>query len=521
MPKFYLTTAIDYVNSLPHVGTAYEKIAADAIARYKRLAGFDTRFLMGNDEHSTNVEKAAREKGLDPKVYCDQMAEAFQAVWKRLDISYDDFIRTTEPRHVKGVQALFRAIVDAGDVYKGKYEGHYCVSCERFYPEKDLEDGKCPIHHTVPQWVSEENYFFKLSAYGPRLLEHIRKHPEFIVPESRRNEIVNVIEGGLEDISVSRASVAWGIPLPNDPDHTIYVWFDALINYITGVGYPDPKGDFSRYWPADLHVIGKDITRFHCIIWPAMLLSAKLPLPTKILGHGWVNFHGEKLSKSLGNIVNPLDIVDRWGADALRYYLLKEVPLFRDGDFAWELFIDRYNADLANDWGNLFTRTVSMIHRYRAGRLAVAGAAVGAGGGGGDPAAEPIEGLGDLIAESLREYAAAMERYEIDKGIEAAWSVIRRSNRLVEEKAPWNLAKDPARAAELDALLATLVVALQHVALMLYPVMPTKAREVWETLRLEPAIERAWLPQAGSLLPAPSSTEAIGASKPLFPRIER
>ena len=506
MAKFYLTTAIDYVNSLPHVGTAYEKIAADTIARYKRMAGFDTRFLMGNDEHSINVEKAAREKGMEPQEYCDEMAVAFQAVWKRLGISYDDFIRTTEPRHVRGVQALFRAIVDAGDVYKGKYEGYYCVGCERFYPEKDLVDGKCPVHKTVPEWLSEENYFFRLSAYGPRLLAHIRSNPEFIIPESRRNEIVNVVESGLEDISVSRASVAWGIPLPNDPGHTIYVWFDALVNYITGVGYPDRNGDYSRYWPADLHVIGKDITRFHCVIWPAMLMSAKLPLPKTVLGHGWVQFQGEKLSKSLGNIVNPLEIADRWGADALRYYLLKEVPLSRDGDFTWELFIDRYNADLANDWGNLFTRTVSMVHRYREGRVA---------------ASAPIEALGDVIRSAIREYAAAMERYEIEKGIDAAWSIIRRANRLVEEKAPWNLAKDPARASELDALLSTLVVALQHAALLLYPVMPAKAQEVWETLRLTPAIEKVRLPAADALLPSPGGAEAIGASKPLFPRIER
>jgi methionyl-tRNA synthetase len=506
MAKFYLTTAIDYVNTPPHLGNAYEKIAADAIARYKRMAGFDTRFLMGNDEHSINVEKAAREKGMEPKEYCDEMAVVFRDVWKRLDISYDDFIRTTEPRHVRGVQALFRAIVDAGDVYKGKYEGHYCVSCERFYPEKDLADGKCPIHKTVPQWVSEENYFFKLSAYAHRLLEHYSKNPEFIIPETRRNEIVNVVEGGLEDISVSRASVSWGIPLPNDPAHTVYVWFDALINYITGVGYPDPNGDYSRYWPADLHVIGKDITRFHCVIWPAMLMSAKLPLPKTVLGHGWVQFQGEKLSKSLGNIVNPLEIADRYGADALRYYLLREVPLSRDGDFTWELFIDRYNADLANDWGNLFTRTVSMVHRYRAGMVA---------------GVEPLEELVSAIASSLDQYRPAMERYEIDKGIEAAWSIIRRANRLVEEKAPWNLAKDPAKAAELDALLTTLVVVLQHAALMLYPVMPSKAREVWETLRFKPAIEKVRLPATAPLLDFQASAEAIGASKPLFPRIER
>jgi methionyl-tRNA synthetase len=505
MAKFYITTAIDYVNNKPHLGTAYEKIAADAIARYKRHAGFDTHFLMGNDEHSANVVKAAREQGLEPKEYCDRMAETFQAVWKGLDISYDDFIRTTEPRHVRGVQALFQRIVEAGDVYKGKYEGYYCLGCERFLPEKDLVDGKCSIHRTEPQWLSEENYFFRLSAFGPRLLEHIRTHPEFIIPEIRRNEIVNVIEGGLEDVSVSRSSFPWGIPLPNDPGHTVYVWVDALINYVTGLGYPETNGAFARYWPADLHVIGKDITRFHCVIWPAMLMSAGIALPRTVLGHGWVHHRGEKLSKSLGNIVNPLDVADRWGADALRYYLLKEVPLFRDGDFSEELFIERYNADLANDWGNLFTRTVSMAHRYRGGRV---------------PAAAVGDGLGELIVGAVRDYRAAMEGYEIERGIEAAWAIIRRANRLVEERAPWNLAKDPARAGELDSLLSTLLTALEHTALLLHPIMPVKAEEVWTTLRARPPIAEARLPAEGSLLTSGRGEEPLGASKPLFPRIE-
>ncbi len=506
MPKFYITTAIDYVNNRPHLGTAYEKIAADAIARYKRHAGFDTRFLMGNDEHSINVERAAREQGLPPSEYCDRMAEVFRDVWKRLDVSYDDFVRTTEPRHARSVQALFQRILETGDVYKGKYEGYYCVGCERFIPEKDLVDGKCPNHKTVPQWISEENYFFRLSKYQGRLLEHFRAHPEFLIPEIRRNEIVNVIEGGLEDVSVSRAAGTWGIPLPNDPGHTVYVWFDALINYITGVGFPETGGDFGRYWPADLHVIGKDITRFHCVIWPAMLLSAGLPLPKSVLGHGFVNFEGEKLSKTLGNIVNPLDVAERGGADALRYFLLKEVPLFRDGDFTWNLYIERYNSDLANDWGNLFTRAVSMVHRYRGGALAAAGSS---------------DGMGDVIAAALRDYRAAMDAYRIDEGIEAAWTIIRRANRLVEEKAPWTLAKDPSRAGELDEVLATLLRALQHTALLLHPVMPGKARFLWETLRLEPAIEEALLPAEGALLPAPRCSRSIGPSEPLFPRIER
>lgn len=504
MNKFYITTAIDYVNSVPHLGTAYEKIAADAIARYKRLAGFDTRFLMGNDEHSTNVEKAAREKGLDPKVYCDQMAEIFQGVWKRLDISYDDFIRTTEPRHVRGVQELFRKIAANGDIYKGKYEGFYCVGCERFYPEKELVDGKCPNHKTEPQWLSEENWFFRLSAYGPRLLEHYAKHADFLVPDIRRNEIVNVIEGGLQDISVSRAST-WGIPLPDDPTQRVYVWFDALINYITGVGYPDSDGLW-RYWPADLHVIGKDITRFHCIIWPAMLMSAGVPLPMSVLGHGFVHFQGQKLSKSLGNIVNPLDVAEKWGADSLRYFLLREIPLTRDGDFTWDLFIERYNANLANDWGNLFTRSVSMIHRYRAGLLA-----------------KPEAGaeLGTLIRKALVDYREAMDRYALDEGIEAAWTLIRRANQMVEEGAPWKLAKDPAKADELDALLGQLAVALQHTAFLLFPIMPSTARLVWETLRLSPAIETVRFPADDALLAPPPAGVALGESQPLFPRIEK
>jgi methionyl-tRNA synthetase len=506
MAKFYVTTAIDYVNNVPHIGTAYEKIAADALARYKRLQGFDTYFLMGNDEHSSNVEKAAREQGLSPEAYCDRMSEVFRGVWKRLDISFDDFIRTTEPRHVRGVQALFAAIEAAGDIYKGKYEGYYCVGCERFWPEKDLVDGKCPDHKTVPQWLSEENYFFRLSKYGPPLLRHIREHPEFIIPEIRKNEIVNVIEGGLEDISVSRAGGTWGIPLPSDPGHTVYVWFDALINYVTGVGYPDRNGTFARYWPADLHVIGKDITRFHCVIWPAMLMSAGVPLPMSILGHGWVHFEGEKLSKSLGNIVNPLDVTDRWGADALRYYLLKEVPLRRDGDFSWKLFIERYNSDLANDWGNLFTRTVSMIHRYRAGKLA---------------SAAPEDGLAEVLGAALRECGAAVERYELEGAIEAAWTIIRRANRLVEERAPWNLAKDPARASDLDRLLGTLAVALQHTAVLLFPIMPAKARFVWDTLRATPAIDAVRFPRDGALLAPPPTGVELGPSQPLFPRIEQ
>ncbi|MGH7682501.1 MAG: class I tRNA ligase family protein, partial [Candidatus Eiseniibacteriota bacterium] len=377
--------------------------------------------------------------------------------------------------------------------------------CEEFKQGSQIVDGHCVEHPTltlVP--TKERNHFFRLSAYRDRLLELITTGGFAVEPEIRRNEVLRLLEGGLQDISISRQRQAWGIPYPGDAQQTVYVWFDALINYLSATGFPDTS--FERLWPAEVHVIGKGITRFHCVIWPAMLMSAGVPLPHSILGHGWVHFQGEKLSKSLGNIVNPLDVAERWGADSLRYYLLKEVPLSRDGDFSWELFIQRYNSDLANDWGNLFTRTISMVHRYRAGKLAETAAG---------------SELGPVIADALRAYQAAVDRYELEGGIEAAWTIIRRANRLVEEQAPWNLAKDPARAADLDRLLGALSVALQHVALLLYPIMPAKAKTVWDTLRLTPALEAARFPAPGALLAPPPTGTALGESQPLFPRIER
>lgn len=505
---FYLTTAIDYVNSEPHIGTAYEKIAADAISRFKRLQGCNTYFLMGNDEHSLNVFKEARAKNLDPLEYCDSMEQKFRDTWTKLNISFDDFIRTTEPRHVAAVEEIFRRINDRGDIYKGKYEGWYCVSCEAFVQEKDLVDGKCPNHQKEPQWLAEDSYFFALSKYRDRLLEHINENPSFIVPQIRRNEIVNVLEGGLEDISVSRTAYQWGVPLPIDGSAIVYVWFDALINYISGAGFPLDEAKFARLWPADLHVIGKDITRFHCIIWPAMLMSARIDLPKSVLGHGFVSFKGEKMSKSLGNIVRPLDVVDKFGADPLRYYLLKEVPLDKDGDFTWELFIERYNADLANDLGNLVSRSLAMVGRYLDG---VAPAA---------PAETLDAGLGELSNMVLAEYTARMESYEIHIATQQIWKLIRQANRYIEEKTPWALAKDPNRRGELEQVLATLLEVLRATAILLVPIIPSKAQAIWESLRLKggpadnnladlrwgEAPERSGLP--------------IVAPPPLFPRIE-
>jgi methionyl-tRNA synthetase len=305
--RFYLTTAIDYVNSRPHLGTAYEKITADVIARYKRLSGVETHFLMGNDEHSQNVYKRAAERGLDPRVYCDQMEQEFRSVWKQLDISFDDFIRTTEPRHKAAVQKLAQVCFDKGDIYEGFYEGWYCVSCEAFKQEKDLVDGKCPLHPTLtPEWIKEKNYFFRLSKYREPLLQHFAAHPGFLQPEMRRNEILRLLESGLEDISVSRAGQLWGIPLPFATDNVVYVWFDALINYAAAVGYGSDDALFAKWWPADLHIVGKDITRFHTVVWPAMLMSAGLPLPGQVFGHGWVNFGGQRMSKSLGTSLDPV-----------------------------------------------------------------------------------------------------------------------------------------------------------------------------------------------------------------------
>ncbi len=500
--RFYLTTAIDYVNSRPHLGTAYEKITADVIARDRRLRGRDVRFVMGNDEHSQNVFKKARELGMEPLAYCDMMEREFRDVWKRLDISFDDFIRTTEPRHRAAVTRLAERIAAAGDIYEGFYEGWYCVSCEAFKQEKDLVEGNCPVHQTKPDWIREKNFFFRLSKYRDRLLEHFRAHPEFLEPEIRRNEILRLLETGLEDISVSRAGQAWGIPLPMDPSSVIYVWFDALINYIAAVGYGTDDQLFERWWPASLHIIGKDITRFHCVVWPAMLMSAGVPLPTHVFGHGWVHYKGLKMSKSLGTVVDPFDAADRLGADPLRLYLVKEITYGGDGDFTWERFEERYNVDLANNLGNLVSRLSAMADRYRKGRVKAAGES---------------GRLAAVAQAALVHYSTSMETFALHEAVAAAFRIVDAANEFIAETEPWGLAKDPANAAKLDRVLYDVAEAVRIAAILLLPAMPTSAAEILRRvgenkpasdIRFEEARWRA------------EGEKIISTGPPLWPRLE-
>ena len=508
MKTFYVTTAIDYVNARPHLGTAFEKIGADCLARYKRLAGFDTYFLMGTDEHSTNVEKEARRQGKSPEDYSAEMAREFEKVWENLHVSYDQFIRTDLEIHKRAVEHLFAVIHENGYIYQGTYEGYYCASCEEFVQEKDLEEGGlCPRHKEKAQWLEEKNYFFALSKFSDALKKHIENNPGFVQPDTRRNEILNVIAQGLEDVSVSRVGKTWGVPLPIAEGHVVYVWFDALINYISALGYgggDDAK--FKKYWPADCHVIGKDITRFHCLIWPAMLMAAGVAVPKSVFGHGFVYSKGTKMSKTLGNILDPVGVVEFFGeADVVRYLLLREIAFDRDGDFTIEKAVGRYNAELANELGNLFSRTLSMVQRYRKGAV---------------PAWTPETKLDfeRLTGGVFGDYCVKMDELAFDEGLDALWRAVQAANRYVEEKKPWELAKkDEAKA--LDDVLRVLLEVLRLSSILCVPFMPVKSAEMRRLLMLESDISKIELGEAER--PGDPGWKETGSSAVLFPKIER
>ena len=512
--KLYITTAIDYVNSPPHIGTAYEKIGADVLARWYRLCGYQVHFQMGNDEHSINVKRAAEAEGKKPQQYCQEMRKHFEKIWRRLDISYDGFIQTSDVHHEGGVGELFTQIMKKGDIYPSRYEGWYCESCEAFLTEKDLVDGLCPHHKSKPKWLEEQNYFFALSKYRDRLLKHIKKNPEFILPEIRRNEIVSLLKEGLQDVSVSRATFDWGIQVPGDPAHVVYVWFDALINYITAVGFGWDEKLFKRWWPADVHVIGKDITRFHCVIWPAMLMSAGLPLPRTIFGHGFVYFRGEKMSKTLGNVVEPMEVIDRVGADPLRYYLMREGGFGRDGDFTWEHFIERYNGDLANGIGNLVSRTVGMATRYQDGtirppkkydRKSTLAKASGA--------------LPDRISTALDHSTGEIEFH---LALASIWELITAADRHINENKPWELAKR-GKKDEINLVLWEIASSLRVASILLAPFMPTTAGRIWETLGLDAlgSFNQVTAEQTSKPWGTLNVPIKVQAGKGLFPRIEQ
>ncbi len=503
---FYITTAIDYVNGKPHLGHAYEKIGADVIARYKRRMGFDVHFLTGLDEHGMKVARTAEEAGKAPQVFVDELAEHFVTAYDRLDISYDDFIRTSEERHARGVIALLERIRarNPDDLYEGKYEGWYCVGCEAYKTDKDLEEGKCPEHPSMePAWVEERNLFFRLSAYQDYLRQQIADDPSVIEPATRRNEILSVIEGGLEDISISRPNLPWGIPIPFHPGSTVYVWFDALSNYITALGFgQDDDVRYERYWPADVHVIGKDITRFHCIIWPAMLEAAGLPPARMVHAHGWVTMKGQKQSKTLGNVVQPLDAVEKVGADPLRFYLMAEVSYGKDGDFSWERFETAYNARLANEYGNLVSRTLNMTAKYWGEIPATDGL---------------LDEVRATVETAVAEYHAAMDGLHLDQAQARARDIVQAMNALIQEREPFKMAKDPDQGPALAALLASVCEAIRVATHLMWPVMPGKCGEVLRRLGCEDELERP-LPEVcafGLLRPG----TAVEKGKPLFPRL--
>lgn len=509
--NFYVTTPIYYVNGDPHVGSAYTTIAADVLARYKKSKGFDVFFLTGTDEHGQKVEEAAKMRDLTPQAWTDSMAPRFIDMWKALDINYTDFIRTTEPRHKDAVKKILKTVYEKGDIYKGEYEGKYCVSCETFVPENQIVNGNhCPDCGKELRMVKEESYFFKMSKYQDALLEHIENHPDFILPHSRKNEVVSFIKQGLQDLSISRNTFEWGIPIEFAPGHITYVWFDALTNYLTAVGYENNPELFNKFWNNGevVHLLGKDILRFHTIIWPCMLLSAGIKLPDKIVAHGWWTSEGEKMSKSKGNVVAPLDEIAKYGVDAFRYCLMREVNFGNDGDYSTPSIITRINSDLANDLGNLLNRTLGMYGKYFSGVITK-----------GEAFEEIDETVKSLWSETIASVDYHMNRVEFSRALEAIWKFISRMNKYVDETAPWLLIKDETKTERLATVMNFLVQSLYKVAVLTAPYMPTASQKIWNQLGFSSNILEAKLEDMNdwNLL---TEGHKLGTAEPIFPRLE-
>lgn len=506
--KYYITTPIYYPSGSLHIGHCYCTVAADSIARYKRLRGYDVKFLTGTDEHGQKIEEKAKAAGVTPIEYVDNIVSGIKNLWKDLEITNDDFIRTTEERHEKIVQKIFKKLYEQGDIYKGEYEGKYCTPCESFWTETQLVDGKCPDCGREVKVVKEESYFFRLSKYQDRLLKYIEEHPEFIQPESRKNEMINnFIKPGLEDLCVSRTSFSWGIPVDFDPKHVVYVWLDALTNYITALGYlSDDDSEFNKYWPADLHLVGKEIVRFHTIIWPIMLMALDLPIPKQVFGHGWLVIgNGQKIGKSFGNYVPPQEYIERYSLDAVRYYLLREVPFGSDGNFTEESLVNRTNSDLANDLGNLVSRTIAMIEKYFDGVVPE---------GGSDD--EFATSLKETIKNAIFDTENYMEKLEIGKSLESIWTIIGRANKYIDETMPWALAKDESKRQELATVMYNLAETLRIVSILIRPYLAKTPAKIWEQLGVSESLEWEDAKKFGLL----KAGTKVKKGENLFPRIE-
>ncbi len=503
-PTFYVTTPIYYVNDVPHIGHAYTTVAADVLARYKRLMGFDVYFLTGSDEHGQKVEKAAITAGETPLELADRVVKRYQALWERLGISHNDFIRTTQERHKKGVSEIFSNILEKGDIYLGEYEDWYCTPCETFWPETQLIENRCPDCNRPVEKLKEESYFFRMSKYQQALLDHIETHPDFIQPKSKRNEIISFVKEGLRDLSVSRTTFSWGIPVPGNDKHIIYVWFDALTNYMSALGYPDATPEYQRFWPANVHLIGKDILRFHTVYWPTFLMAAGLPLPEKVFAHGWWTVEGQKMSKSLQNVVEPNMLIDKYGVDVVRYFLMREVPFGLDGDFSHTALIQRMNSDLANDVGNLLSRSTAMAVKYFDGIL---------------PQAEELLEIDLALKNKTEDMVAIVDKFidelAFSKALQAIWDVISAGNKYIDDSAPWTLAKDPANKGRLATVMHTLLESQRVTHCILSAFLPTTATKALASLGWTEEVSIKGLVWGGL-----KAGTVVTKTEALFPRYE-